>query len=205
MKPIHTILTLMIVSLSACIGLDLNEISEDLIYSPELAIPIGKIDAQFISINQLPIELPDTPEPLTFTKNDTVFFELAENVESPKQIVRVILKINSTNSFPAGIRIQMAYEDFDGSFIDLTQDHPIYLSPVEVNLEGNIINTNVQVTEFELSKEQIDGLLSVGRIIFMSTFEDFILDQTTQQKLQKYSVKISSGARVLLRVDSKEV
>lgn len=54
MKPIHTILTLMIVSLSACIGLDLNEISEDLIYSPELAIPIGKIDAQFISINQLP-------------------------------------------------------------------------------------------------------------------------------------------------------
>ena len=97
------------------------------------------------------------------------------------------------------------YEDFDGSFIDLTQDHPIYLSPVEVNLEGNIINTNVQVTEFELSKEQIDGLLSVGRIIFMSTFEDFILDQTTQQKLQKYSVKISSGARVLLRADSKEV
>ncbi len=200
MKGLTVILiALMLVS---CIGLDLDKISDELSYSPNISLPVGNLLVHYDRVNDLPVPpLPDLV-PITFTVRDTLFLNINDVYGARESIYSLGFQYDNTNRYPAEVKMELYYIDASGTNNYLTPTDGIRLEAAETNGEGFVIKEIKSLIPPEpLSDDQIDGLFETDRLIIELTIINLVLTPNIRENFSYYSAYSAVGVQAQLLIE----
>ncbi|MCU4156017.1 hypothetical protein J1N10_08510 [Carboxylicivirga sp. A043] len=186
-------------SLLACTDLDTNKISEEIEFKPNLSLPLGKLEARYDEVTDLPFDLPDPigSTPVSWTESDTVFFNIESSVAERKYIVSLMLQFDITNHYPAEIEVDLYFIDIYGRDVPLTPT-PLSIKAAEIDENGRVIqemHTDPYPYKLPLSDEQIDGLLFSEKIVIKGAVNELLLTQQVVNNFDNYSLLAAIGVQ----------
>jgi len=188
-----------LVLLYSCLGLESENISDNIPYQPNVSLPVGKLLMQYESITDLPVPPPIGLFPVTFTDRDTVFFRLDENIFVRDNIKYLKLRFDTTNRFPAQIEVELYYINSNGEKSYLTNE-PIIVPAAVIDTEGIITREQTDLTDVMLSDEQIDDMTWVSQYLIQVTVRDLVMTPVVRNEIANYSVRSALGAEAHLDV-----
>ena len=201
MRPTFIIIILLL--LAGCVGLDYDKISDELVYEPEIALPVGSFGYQFNNAHELPGDIPPIGDltPIDVVLEDTLFFRLNESFESEEYIKRVYLHYDLVNRYPAKGTLRFYYLESFGSITEITPADGISVDEAIID-ENGIITKEAKETSFIEVTEHVDGLFSADQMIIELEVNDLILSNVVRLHFNKYSIQTSLGLRVELNIEN---
>lgn len=182
--------------------MDLETISDDISYSPNVSLPVGNLLVHYDKVNDLPIPpLPDLV-PITFTVDDTLFLNINENFGAREQIQTLAFQYDNTNRYPAEVKMQLYYLDGSGNNAYLTPEGGIRLEKAQLNEEGFVLQEYKSLIPPQLlSDEQIDGLFDTDRVIIELTIINLVLTPNIRENFSHYFAMSAVGIQAQLLIE----
>ncbi|MBK3515921.1 hypothetical protein [Carboxylicivirga marina] len=190
---------LIIIGMLSCTSLDVDKISEELEYKPNLSLPLGKLLVQYDDVNDLPISLPNPldAEEVNWHETDTVYFNLQSSISERKYIVTLMLQFDITNRYPANMAVELFYIDLMGYAIALTPE-PIHVLAADIDADGKVTrekHTDTYPYQLFLSDEQIDELLYAEQLIIKAEVNGLLLTDPVVNSFEEYSINTAVGVQ----------
>lgn len=190
-----------ILILFGCMGIDFDKVSDNTLASPNISLPLGKIEAQYEDFNSLPVAPPPGLEPVSFTVSDTIYYRWNETKMPRSEIIYMMLRFDSENRFPAEVEIGLYHRD--DIFGDLTAINyePIVLPPARIGLGGTLVSATTDLTDIMLDEAQTGDLISADTLVIIMNINDLVLSQQVIDNLHNYSVRSAIGVQALVRIN----
>jgi hypothetical protein len=169
-------------------------------YQGSFALPIGDSS---LSMKNNGVNLPPEWELDTILENvDTIklqqiiAFNFKNSVSHIEYIKRLVLRVVTTNDFPAKAQLLLYFADTLNSIVDSLSDQKITIDSATVDSMGRVINASYSINDLEVIKEHFNNWSNVNRIYVIG----YILNHTKQKSLYKYyknyKLKVELGFRV---------
>ncbi|MCU4166197.1 hypothetical protein [Carboxylicivirga caseinilyticus] len=203
MKP--TLIILIVFLLFGCVGMEYDKISDEVVYEPTIALPVGSFSYDFDNAYQIPGEIPMIGDltPVDVVLNDTLFFSLNDSFESREYIQKAFLHYDIVNRFPAKGILRLYYLDNSFNAVEFTPAGGVEVEPAGIDDTG-VITKESKETSFVEITDHLDGLYAADRIIIELEVSDLILTNEVRLNFNKYSIKSSVGVRVELKFELNE-
>ncbi len=179
---------------TSCYKTDPEMISDDLIWTPDISLPLGDVTA---SLSQ---KVADAIPPDTHVSKilyDTIKFEITDLVVSGRdEIDSVMIRLNLVNEFPAEGRVFVFYTaygqplDYDRS---LTGDVPVLIAPGKIDDSGKSTIPSKKQTDIWMTSSQIDDLFESNIIVIRTDIIDMIITQPVKDNLTNYKFTTQIG------------
>jgi len=181
--------------------MDTDKISQDILYEPAIALPVGTMRLEYESVDDLPVPNPPNNTPTTFTERDTLFFSITDSFESREYIKSMFFRFDNINRFPATVGVKLFLIDDLGNSVYLTPDDGFIMDPAELNVFGQVIDYHQGIEDIPLTDEQIDLLLTTDRIVIELTVSDLVLTPEIRENFQFYYIQSAIGVEANLRIE----
>jgi hypothetical protein len=169
-------------------------------YQGSFALPIGDSS---LSIQNNGVNLPPDWQFDTILENvDTIklqqiiAFNFKNSVSHIEYIKRLVLRVVTTNDFPAEAQLLLYFADSLSNNVDSLTDVKITIAPASVDSMGRVINAAYSIQDIEIIKEHFNNWSNVSRIYVIG----YISNQKKQKELYKYykfyKLKVEMGFRV---------
>lgn len=197
----YVVFIMLVLMVLGCIGLDTDTISEDIVYEPSLAIPVGEFMLQYDDVYDFPVIPPPDNVPVSFTQRDTFYFNLGESFKKRENIQSMFFRLDNTNRFPATVIARIFFIGNAGDEFHLTPSEGIEMPPAELNLYGQVIDYYKEWTDLEpLSADDIDRLIALDRMVVELTIVDLELTPEIRENMQFYYIQCSAGVEADLKI-----
>nr|WP_321406473.1 hypothetical protein [uncultured Carboxylicivirga sp.] len=203
MKP--SLIILIVLLLFGCVGMEYDKISDEVVYEPTIALPVGSFSYDFDNAYQIPGEIPMIGDltPVDVVLNDTLFFSLNDSFEAREYIQKAFLHYDIVNRFPAKGILRLYYLDNSSNAVEFTPVGGVEIEPASIDDTG-IITKEAKETSFVEITDHLDGLYAADRIIIELEVSDLVLTNEVRLNFNKYSIKSSVGVRVELKFELNE-
>lgn len=202
MRP--TLIIIILLLFAGCVGLDYDKISDEVVYEPEIALPVGYFGYQFNNAHELPGDIPPIGDltPVDVLLRDTLFFSLGGSSGLEDYNIQVIyLHYDIVNRYPAKGIMRLFYASGSGTVVEITPSGGIEVDEAIID-ENGIITKESKETSFIDVTEHIDGLLSADQMIIELEVNDLVLTNVIRLNFNKYSIQTSLGVRVELKFEN---
>jgi len=188
---------------SSCYKTDPDMISDDLVWSPDISMPLGDVQA---SLSQREADAIPPNTHVSKVLYDTLKFSISDIVISGRdQIDSVMIRLNMVNEFPAQARIFVFYPesgqplDYDRS---LTGDEPILIAPGKIDDSGKSTIPSKKQTDIWLTSKQIDDLYTSHILVIRTDIIDMIITQPVKDNLTEYKFTTQIGLQAKISIAS---
>ncbi len=201
MRPTFIIIILLL--LAGCVGMDYDKISDEVVYEPQIALPVGSFGYQFNNAHELPGNIPPIGDltPIDVEMEDTLFFSLNDSFESEEYITKAYLHYDIVNRYPAKGTLHIYYIENLRSAIEVTPTEGIQVDEAVID-ENGIITKESKETSFIEVTDHIDGFLSADQMILELEVNDLVLTNEVRLNFNRYSIQSSLGVRVELKFEN---
>jgi hypothetical protein len=129
----------------------------------------------------------------------TMPFDMQELSGSSEEILRLMVRINAYNEFPAGITGQIYFLDIDNYVIDsVFTDEPFNLSKGSVDENGRTSEKFYLQKDIEFPKERMDNLHQTRNILIEGKITNDDIDTNLVYFFPDYEVDVQVGVQVEL-------
>jgi hypothetical protein len=182
--------------------MDLDKISDELSYSPNISLPVGSSLMHYERVNDLPIPpLPDLV-PITFSVTDTLYLNINDVFGARESIQTLGFQYDNTNRYPAKVKMQLYYIDESGNNNYLTPVDGIRLEEAEINDDGFVTKEYKNLLAPEpLSEEQIDGLFETDKVVIELTIINLVLTPNVRENFNSYFALSAVGVQAQLLIE----
>ena len=183
--PKHIVLSSLLILFIgvSCIKNDLEEIDENLVFSPEYSFPIGdKTVCLEEFINKSPVPITDTVgipieqifdydgnyyySPSTLYKTHFLKFDFSKLSQDFDSIQSIMFRVNSVNKIPAQCELQVYFSSGDGTDTDLMFTDGWYkIEPAQISSEGDIIASEQYKKDTYYDKDGVQKFFNKRTII----------------------------------------
>ncbi len=197
----HSISIVLILTLLGCVGMDTHNISQDITYTPEVALPVGTMRLEYDSEFDLPLVIPPDNIPFSFTKRDTLYFNMNGLFEEREHIQSLFFRLDNINRFPAKVIAKVYFIDDSGDNVYLTPEEGITMPPAELNIYGQVIEYYKEWTDLPpLTENEIDILMASNRFVIELTITDLILTPEIRENFMFYYIQSAAGVEANLKI-----
>ncbi|GEM_PF-4527968 len=188
-----------------CTSVDTDKISDDLTHQPDLSVPLGKITGAYEAIDELPVDLPDPidSEPISWTEQETVYFDLGESREN---ILSMTLQFDIINRFPAETAITLSFMNI-GEYVTTLRFEPIIVKAAEIDEEGKITSQKVSDPypyRIRLKDEYIDDIFNAEYLIIKAEVNNLVLTTPIVNSINEYSFNAAVGVQAKLNYQTDD-
>jgi len=184
---------------SSCFKTDLNSISDDVTWSPNLSIPVGAVTFSVSQEEANSVDVGDFYTPPPELWYDTLEFDISGMITYRESIHSLMFRINMTNEFPAQSEIFIFYPE-DGQRVDysrsLTGSDPIEIAAGKIDAEGKVTIPSKKQIDIELTDNQIDDLMTSPRLIIRTVVRNMYITPAIKNNLTQYRFITKIGAQV---------
>ncbi len=186
---------------SSCYKIDPDMISDDLIWSPDISLPLGDVQA---SLSQREADAIPPNTHVSKQLYDTLKFSLSDIVISDRdEIDSVMIRLNMVNEFPAQAHIFVFYPE-NGQSLDydrsLTGDKPIIIAPGKIDDTGKSTIPSKKQTDIWLTSLQVDDLYTSDILVIRTDIIDMIITQPVKDNLAKYKFTTQIGLQAKISI-----
>jgi hypothetical protein len=184
---------------------DYNKLLLDYQYQGSFSLPLGDT---ILTIKNNGINLPSNWQTDTiFEKLDSIelhqkiTFDFIGSVSSVDYIGRLILRVISTNEFPAEAHFNLYFADSLNALIDSLPNEKIIILPSYNDSLGRVIDHGYNIQDFEVINEHYIKWTNVKSIIL----NGYILKNTKYRNLYKYYQNYKLKIIMAVRIDFDHV
>lgn len=181
--------------LPSCLGLEVDKVSESVLYEPTVSLPLGWSEQQYDSVDDLPVLVPPDYEPFSFTEEDRIAIDLSEVYNHREYLVSLLLRFDITNKFPANTTFEILYIDAPGNEHPLNSASPIEVEKANVNEDGVVISATKSLHDIPIDEADLDGLFNARYLLIRLHIYDLTLTPFIRSHFNTYSTNCAIGVR----------
>ena len=183
---------------TSCFKTELNSISDNITWSPNISIPVGDITFSLPQEEADNINVGDFYTPPPEFWYDTLEFDISGIITYRESIKSLMFRINMTNEFPAQSEIFIFYPE-DGQGVDysrsLTGSEPIEIAAGEIDAEGKVTIPSKKQIDIELTDKQIDDLMTSPRLIIRTVVRNMYITEEIKNNFSQYRFMTQLGVQ----------
>ena len=152
---LFAVFTLFVVLFSSCYKTDIDKISDDFEWNPDISVALGETIAT-MKYNE--------DEYINNRLYDTITFSISDIIADRENIVKLMLRLNMENEFPIQWRMSLYYVTNDEKNL-LTGPIDIAAGKVDQDTGESTIPNKMSPKDILLDSVQIDGLYNSSMLV----------------------------------------
>ena len=217
LPPYPKLLPILLLFFSSCIK-DLNTDLETIYYNPEYSVPLGNIlysMESILPVTELGPHVADTVNNPVISYDDEYYINpvagfsvirlelvnISGFSEYNKYAVRLMLRINSENTIPAPLKVQVYLVERNLSYVDsLFSSGAVAVTMPVMNDQGYVLEARYQQIDTYLNNAQVDKLLEQGRMIVKIDIDSFSADPDIPRFYSTQGLNLQLGLRAEMNI-----
>jgi len=184
------------IAFSSCFKTDIDSISDDLTWSPNISFPIGDVSFSLSQEEAENVDVGDFYTPPPELWYDTLEFDISGMITYRESIKFLMFRINMINEFPAQSEIFIFYPE-DGQKVDysrsLTGSDPIEIAAGEIDAKGEVTIPSKKQVDIELTDDQIDDLMTSPRLVIRTVVRNMYITEEIKNNFSQYRFMTQLG------------
>lgn len=190
-------------TLSACLGIEMDDFSGVSDYTPTLSIPFAESFFSYDDTSLLPPHDTTSTSPIDLVLIDAINVDLANTDIKRELILSLLIRLDIINKFPQAIEVELYYYNTVNKKTLYTTPN-VAVAAATTNTDGSIDQAALGLTDIILSDEQIDELYSTKQIFVQTTLKDLTFTSTFVEQLPNYSTTVNIGLQYQLLIHDYE-
>jgi hypothetical protein len=197
MKNLNNAIILLIINMlfASCFKTDIDKISDEIIWNPNISIAAGTIFSQLDTTQTDTINI---GEIVTFEVSDTLFFNFTNMSDGKEQFFKsMMFRIKMTNEFPVVCEFLMYYND-----TVLLYPNPITIPAGTIDSSGVCTKPSIKSEDIMIKDNQtIKDIINIKHFLIKATIKNVNITPAIQKNLNNYRFKAQLGTQMEIYVD----